>query len=195
MIKQNYEDLIKSFQKMGYQTVSADIISPEKPHLLLRHDVDIELKYALEIAKIEKACNVHSTFFVLVTSDFYNALSEGGKIFIEIPNDIENKNFNMPHTLFFEVEGLTKLFKDNKFKIISISNVNKKQLVQSNSIVQKEGGSKISSDISYLIIKSLPDCFVQYIRNLNNQKYYNSNSIIHNGPYDQRPFIRLIVEK
>ena len=76
MIKQNYGDLIKSFQKMGYQTVSADIISPEKPHLLLRHDVDIELKYALEIAKIEKACNVHSTFFVLVTSDFYNALSE-----------------------------------------------------------------------------------------------------------------------
>lgn len=130
-----------------------------------------------------------------IIKSFYNALSEGGKIFIEIPNDIENKNFNMPHTLFFEVEGLTKLFKDNKFKIISISNVNKKQLVQSNSIVQKEGGSKISSQIRQLIIKSLPDCFVQYIRNLNNQKYYNSNSIIHNGPYDQRPFIRLIVEK
>lgn len=61
---------------MGYESVFADELVPQKSHLLLRHDVDVSLKYAVEVAKIEKICDVKSTFFVQITSDFYNALSK-----------------------------------------------------------------------------------------------------------------------
>ena len=128
-----------------------------------------------------------------VIKSFYNALSEGGKIFIEIPNDIENETFNIPHTLFFEVEGLIKLFKDNKFKIIAVSKINKKELVNSNPNDSKKS-SKILSQIRALIITFLPNFFVRYIRNWIMLKKINSGNYI-NGPYENYPIIRLIIEK
>lgn len=44
--------------------------------MILRHDVDNDLKKAVEFADIEKKKDVKSTYFVLVTTDFYNVLSE-----------------------------------------------------------------------------------------------------------------------
>ena len=129
-----------------------------------------------------------------VIKSFYNSLSKGGKIFIEIPNDIENKTFHIPHTIFFEVEGLIKLFKDNKFKIIAVSKINKKELVNSNPNDSKKKGSKILSQIRQLIISFLPNFFVRYIRHLIMLKKINSGNYI-NGPYENYPIIRLIAEK
>lgn len=43
---------------------------------ILRHDIDQSPACALELAKIEADMEVHSTYFVLLTSDFYNVHSE-----------------------------------------------------------------------------------------------------------------------
>lgn len=43
---------------------------------ILRHDIDFSLDKALEIARLEKNLNVKSTYFVLLTSDFYNVFSK-----------------------------------------------------------------------------------------------------------------------
>lgn len=40
----------------------------------LRHDVDISLKKALEMAEIESKNGFHSTYYILLSSPFYNAL-------------------------------------------------------------------------------------------------------------------------
>lgn len=53
--------------------------------VLLRHDVDICLETALRMAQLENKAGVNSTYFVLLRSPFYNALSpRGGEILREI---------------------------------------------------------------------------------------------------------------
>ena len=53
-----------------------------------------------------------STFRLL-----HKSLNKNGKIFIEIPNDIEDKRFNFPHTLFFTEKFFKIFFKKNNFTI------------------------------------------------------------------------------
>lgn len=44
--------------------------------IILRHDVDISLEHALKVAQMEYDHNLHSTFFILLHSQFYNALTK-----------------------------------------------------------------------------------------------------------------------
>ena len=39
-----------------------------------RHDVDVSLKKAVEMAEYENLNNIHSTYYILLSSPFYNAL-------------------------------------------------------------------------------------------------------------------------
>ena len=48
-------------------------------HLVLRHDVDLSLDYALEMALLEKDNDIHATYYILLTSDLYHAGSPGGR--------------------------------------------------------------------------------------------------------------------
>ena len=45
------------------------------PFVVLRHDIDISLRAALEIASVEHKFGVQATYFVSLNSPFYNALS------------------------------------------------------------------------------------------------------------------------
>jgi hypothetical protein len=44
-------------------------------NIILRHDVDYHIDYALQIANLEKKLKIKSTYFFLLRSDFYNLLS------------------------------------------------------------------------------------------------------------------------
>ena len=43
--------------------------------IILRHDVDFEIKPAYRLSSIENECGVTSTFYVMVTNQFYNPIS------------------------------------------------------------------------------------------------------------------------
>jgi hypothetical protein len=47
----------------------------EKKFMILRHDVDFSLEYALFLAKNENKIGVRSTYFILLQGNHYNALS------------------------------------------------------------------------------------------------------------------------
>lgn len=49
---------------------------------ILRHDVDVSLEKALEFARFEKSLSVRSTYFLLISSDFYNILSPKNTVII-----------------------------------------------------------------------------------------------------------------
>lgn len=70
-----YRELLKLLQSHGYEC--ADYHNWEKFSrcVILRHDLDFDISRALEFAKIEANMNARSTYFVLVHSDAYNALS------------------------------------------------------------------------------------------------------------------------
>jgi len=47
-------------------------------HILLRHDIDLSLDYALDMALLEKDNDIQSTYYILLHSDLYNAASPEG---------------------------------------------------------------------------------------------------------------------
>lgn len=71
-----YRGLIKALTDSGYQI--ADYHNWEQFHkcVILRHDIDNSIEKALYLAKLENELGVKSTFFVLLSSDFYNPASK-----------------------------------------------------------------------------------------------------------------------
>lgn len=67
-------DFLKKTHKIG-PIKDFQRLKKNKKFVLLRHDVDFSLEYALELAKIESKNNLFSTYFVLLHSPYYNALS------------------------------------------------------------------------------------------------------------------------
>jgi len=51
--------------------------------LLLRHDVDFSLNYALRMAAFEHSLGLRSTYFLIPHNDYYNPLSPGGRRLVE----------------------------------------------------------------------------------------------------------------
>ena len=78
-----YRDLIEKLKQNDYHITDYyncnDIVNP----CILRHDIDISLEKALVFAKLEQELKVQSTFFVLLTSDFYNVFSERSREMIK----------------------------------------------------------------------------------------------------------------
>jgi len=80
-----YKALINLSIKNGYEICSYEDVDHYNKSIILRHDVDFSPHKALEIAKIEQEIGVKSTFFVLLSTEFYNVFSsETFKIFVEI---------------------------------------------------------------------------------------------------------------
>ena len=78
-----YKGLIHSLLQNGYQISTYKDWQTTSKCAILRHDIDNDIEKALTLAEIEKSAwgGVKSTFFVLVTSDFYNIFS-GHSLFV-----------------------------------------------------------------------------------------------------------------
>ena len=74
LLTESYSALIERFLQLGYEVRNSSHFNPSQRHLLLRHDVDLDLGAALEMAQMESQLGLKSTFFILVTCPFYNAL-------------------------------------------------------------------------------------------------------------------------
>nr|MBQ4456676.1 hypothetical protein [Clostridia bacterium] len=70
-----YRQLIRSLQDNGYTIASYKDWESSPYCAILRHDIDNDIEKALELAKVEEELGVKSTYFTLVTSDFYNVFS------------------------------------------------------------------------------------------------------------------------
>ncbi|WCP73957.1 hypothetical protein [Sphingomonas hankookensis] len=68
----DYRSLIGEFQDHGYTPCRLQDVRADQPDLYLRHDVDLSLELAVEMAAVEAELGVFSTYFVLVSTDIYN---------------------------------------------------------------------------------------------------------------------------
>jgi hypothetical protein len=77
--EEGYRELLVAFKSAGYAFCNFEEINrclwERGPFVVLRHDIDISLRLALEIARIEHEQGVQATYFVTLHSPFYNALS------------------------------------------------------------------------------------------------------------------------
>jgi hypothetical protein len=74
-----YLDFLTKAKARGFSFVRFQDFLPGSPalplrYIALRHDIDFAPGYSLEMAELEHAAGVRSTFFVLVDGQFYNPL-------------------------------------------------------------------------------------------------------------------------
>jgi hypothetical protein len=74
----HYRELLSSAQAGGYRFAFFDH-DPQPGDLLLRHDVDLSLAAALELAETESELGAASTYFLMTESVFYNLASSEGE--------------------------------------------------------------------------------------------------------------------
>ncbi|MBO4726811.1 MAG: hypothetical protein J5631_00145 [Spirochaetaceae bacterium] len=79
----SYKRLINAIRENGYQFADYHDFRAIPNPCILRHDIDYSLERVLHFAKLEKDLSVKSTYFVLVTSDFYNPFSSNSKDIIK----------------------------------------------------------------------------------------------------------------
>ncbi len=74
-----YMDFLATAKARSYAFVhfqdflAGDVVLPSR-YIVLRHDIDFAPRFSLEMAELESAAGVSSTFFVLVDGQFYNPL-------------------------------------------------------------------------------------------------------------------------
>lgn len=71
-----YSDLLQNLLLREYVLSSYNNEVSNNKSVILRHDVDCCLEKALEMAKLEFQLGVQSTYFVLLSTDFYNVFSK-----------------------------------------------------------------------------------------------------------------------
>ena len=72
---QAYRGLLSHLRESGYIFTDYHGYSAHPRCVILRHDIDNSLSQAVRLAEIEAAEGVHSTWFVLLRTDFYNPAS------------------------------------------------------------------------------------------------------------------------
>jgi hypothetical protein len=73
----HYRELLEAAKSHGYRFASFDHI-PRPGDLFLRHDVDLSLEAATEMARLEYELGVRATYLLMTESVFYNLLSHPG---------------------------------------------------------------------------------------------------------------------
>ena len=73
----SYVTMLSALGKNGYVFTNYHTCDIYKRCVILRHDIDTSLEKAVELAKLEAQQGVRSTYFVLLSSGFYNVMSKG----------------------------------------------------------------------------------------------------------------------
>jgi hypothetical protein len=74
----HYRELLENARKGGYRFALFDGHAPEQGELFLRHDVDLSLPAALEMAALEADLGARATYLLMTESVFYNLASPEG---------------------------------------------------------------------------------------------------------------------
>jgi hypothetical protein len=82
----DYQQLLHELIAAGYQFGTFSEYGrnprPNFPVVLLRHDIDMDLGYATQLAKVEETLGVTATYFIMLSSEFYNPFTSQGRTLI-----------------------------------------------------------------------------------------------------------------
>ena len=72
---QCYGELLRKLRDHGYQTADYESWRQRERCVILRHDIDYDMQKAVDMAAFEQEQGATSSYFVLLTSNFYNVFS------------------------------------------------------------------------------------------------------------------------
>lgn len=73
-----YQAIVEAILDQGYEIRDFPDADPGARHVILRHDIDITIDAAVEMAELERTIGARATYFVLVRTDLYNPFSKAG---------------------------------------------------------------------------------------------------------------------
>jgi hypothetical protein len=77
---EHYFDTLDRYKKAGYHIIPIGRFGEhDGKHILLRHDVDLSLRWARHLAEQEHQHGISATYYILPSSPFYNILSKQGQ--------------------------------------------------------------------------------------------------------------------
>lgn len=80
---ESYAGMLKCLKNAKYQFTDYSIWKNTEKTVILRHDVDYSLQKAVVMSEIEKELCVHATYFILLSTNFYNIYSLSSRKCIE----------------------------------------------------------------------------------------------------------------
>jgi hypothetical protein len=86
----HYRELIRSAERGDYRFAFFDD-DPREGDLLLRHDVDLSLEAAVEMARAEAELGAQATYFLMTGSIFYNLDSPVGRAAVATLRDLGHR--------------------------------------------------------------------------------------------------------
>lgn len=72
----SYANLVSKLRKHDYQFASYHNYKALEKCVIMRHDIDYSLQKSVELAEFEKQLGIQSTYFILLSSPFYNIMSK-----------------------------------------------------------------------------------------------------------------------
>ena len=72
----SYDNFLKKFIEKGYRFIKFQEHTSTQGELILRHDIDFDVKFAHQASLVETSLGIKSTYFFLLRSDFYNPFSK-----------------------------------------------------------------------------------------------------------------------
>lgn len=78
-----YKDLVSILRKNNYSFASYHDYSNFDKCVIMRHDIDTSLDKAVSLAKLEQQLGIRSTYFILISSPFYNLISKAARDIVE----------------------------------------------------------------------------------------------------------------
>jgi hypothetical protein len=160
-----YCELLSAFKNTGYSFCGFEEIDSRLtegyPFVVLRHDIDMSLRPALEIARREYEQGVQATYFVLLSSPFYNIFSRSNAQIMlqihqyghQIATHIDLAAYDNDYVKAFkEVEILSKFYPYINTQLVSLhSSCNLNQIpVESFQQLDKVYGSAVRGDMAYV---------------------------------------------
>ena len=74
-----YSDMLNQLCKKGYQFANYNNWKNSEKTVIIRHDVDFSLKKAVMMSELERDIDCQATYFVLLSTDFYNVHSKSSR--------------------------------------------------------------------------------------------------------------------
>jgi hypothetical protein len=100
----HYRELLDATRSGGY-TFGTFEGEPSAGHVYLRHDVDLSLDAALEVAQLEAAAETTATYFLMTRSVFYNLDSLEGIRAIDRLRELGHQVAHHPVHPYIELDG------------------------------------------------------------------------------------------
>lgn len=79
---QAYKNLIQLLREHDYTICDYHNYAQVRRSVILRHDIDLEIEKAVKMARLEQEIGVSSTYFVLVSSNFFNIFSKRNQAYL-----------------------------------------------------------------------------------------------------------------